>query len=119
MAIVYINCFCILSTLFQATSKITTNSGVHVLDLCFVRTFINFLSAIITVSLSGKHPINDVPKHLRNGLLVRTIVGLIGFNAFVYGVKILPMFIMSIINNTAPFWASILGYFILNEKVSK
>ena len=50
---------------------------------------------------------------------MRSILGLIAFNTFVYACKMLPIFVISIIFNTGPFWTSILGYMVLKENVTK
>ena len=105
--------------IYQGLTKIGTNSGIHIMDLCFLRTFVNFLTAIFTVTYHNKKPFIDVPKEHRFLVFVRSIVGLLGFNTFVYACKVLPIFVISIIFNTAPFWASFLSYFFLNEKVTK
>lgn len=61
----------------------------------------------------------DLPKESRKILLLRCCFGTVGFTTLVYGVKILPLFIGQIIYNTSPFWTSILGYYVLNDTVSK
>lgn len=68
---------------------------------------------------SGKHVINDVPKKYWKLLLVRCIAGTLGFTCLVYSVKAIPLFISIIIFNTTPFIASILGYVVLGDKVSR
>ena len=95
------------------------NQGIRVIDLVFIRVCINFLSSLGTVRYSGKHVINDVPKKYWKLLLVRCIAGTLGFTCLVYSVKAIPLFISIIIFNTTPFIASILGYFVLGDKVSK
>ena len=102
---------------YSGLAKIGTNNGISVIDLGFARTLSLFWIAFGTVIYHKKHIINDVPKNLRAGIFLRCIFGVIAFNCYVYAVKILPVFIASIIFNSAPFWTSILGYVLLKEKV--
>ena len=62
-----------------------TNSGVNVIDLCFVRTFINFLTAVVTTSVA-KQKVWAIPEEQRGPLMIRCVIGLIGFTSMVYGV---------------------------------
>ena len=59
---------------------------VNVIDLCLARTGINLLFAIVILNLSGKHVLNDVPVDTRPILLMRCIIGTIGFTTLVYSV---------------------------------
>lgn len=99
-------------------SKVATNSGVGVFELCFIRTFINFLISLFTVKLSGKHVVRDVPKQLRVLVFARSIAGLIGFTCNILSLKYLPIFVQQIVFNTAPFWTAILGFLILGTNVT-
>jgi drug/metabolite transporter (DMT)-like permease len=77
------------------------------------------LISIGTVKINKKHIIKDVAPEHRSMLFIRCVAGVIGFNSMVYSLSVLPVFITSIIFNTAPFWAGILGYIMLGDKVSK
>jgi drug/metabolite transporter (DMT)-like permease len=57
------------------------------------------------------------PNDLLLWMLARNVMGLIGFTALVYGLKYLPMGLFMIIVNTAPFWATLLGFLFLREGV--
>ena len=35
-----------------------------------------------------------------------------------YGVPLVPLVVLNTVMNTAPFWASIIGWFFLNESIS-
>ena len=119
MAIIYINLFCIFQVLYHALAKVATNNDIDVIDLCFIRTFINFLIACGTVTYSGQHLIHGVPKEMRHVLFIRCMIGVVGFTCLVYGLKLVPIFISSIILQTMPFWTSIMGYFLNKEVVTK
>ena len=100
-------------------TKVATNTGVHVMDLCFIRTFINLCVACITVKLANKHLVKDVPVSLRGILFFRSVIGIISFTFLVYGLQVLPIFITSIILNTMPFWVSLLSYLFIGEIISR
>ena len=97
----------------------TMNGGVYVIDLVFIRVFINFLISIVLVKYNNKHIINDMPKRYRKMITFRSMFGLIAFSIFVYGIKIVPLFLATIVLNTSPFVSSIMAYFFLGDKISK
>lgn len=83
LGILFMQTYCITSVLYLGMSRVATNSGVGAIELCFIRTSINFLISIGTVGYSGKHVIKDVPAEKRNYLLARSIAGLIGFTCMI------------------------------------
>jgi len=52
-------------------------------------------------------------------MLIRVSVGLVGFVCYVYSIKYLPLGLMMIIYNTAPFWSSLLSYLFLGESLHR
>ena len=78
------NLSCIFQLVYQSLVKVSTNTGINVVDLCFVRTFINFGIACVTVTLAGKHVVKDVPQELRLVVFLRSIAGVMGFTCLVY-----------------------------------
>ena len=52
-------------------------------------------------------------------LLFRCIVGTSGYTIMVLAIMRIPIATFSILNNTAPFWAAILGYFIAGDQILK
>ena len=59
-AVIFMNLFCLCQVTYSSLAKYSTNSGVNAMDLCLVRTMINFTIAGITVRICKKHVINDV-----------------------------------------------------------
>ena len=57
-----------------------------------------------------------MPRSAHRDLWIRSAAGTAGFTAFVFAVKLLPLGIHSIVFNTAPFVASLLGWLMLKEK---
>ena len=110
-----LNSFCVI--IYQSMAKITMKSGVNVIDLCLMRTFVNFMIAIITMMVSKKRPLEDLPKESRFLLFVRSFAGLIGFTTQVIGVFYIPISIVAIIICTTPFWTAILSYLINGTEV--
>ena len=41
-----------------------------------------------------------------------------GYATFMYGVPLVPLVVLNVIINTAPFWASLIGWFFLNEVIT-
>ena len=103
----------------HALAKILTNTGVHILDFCFLRAISNFLSGILPAIYSKIHFIHGVPKNVRFALFRRSLSGVCSFGCLVCSISILPLFITNIVFNTMPFWTSILLYFWLKESVTK
>ena len=65
----------------------------------------------------GKHPLKDILQQEKKWVYLRAILGTFGYTCLLFGVKYCPIFIVQIIFNTGPFWASIMGYCINGEKV--
>jgi drug/metabolite transporter (DMT)-like permease len=116
-AIVFINTYNFTLILYQSLAKMITNSGCDVIDLCFIRTTINFVIALFVV-IGTKQDVIDIPKEHRSLLALRCIVGLIGFTCNVYTVSLIPLFLTSIIFNTSPFWTSIMQYCTAGVSIS-
>lgn len=51
-------------------------------------------------------------------LLLRCIIGTIGFTSITFGVAMVPLLVQNTIFNTAPFWAALLGFFFLGEVIT-
>lgn len=90
----------------------------NVIDLCLIRTAINFLIANLTVRFNNKHVINDVPSNLWGILYFRALIGTIGFTTLVFSLQAIPLFVVTIIFNTAPFWCALLGYCVLGDTLT-
>mmetsp|Transcript_15037 Transcript_15037/g.25556 ORF Transcript_15037/g.25556 Transcript_15037/m.25556 type:complete len:139 (+) Transcript_15037:204-620(+) len=99
-------------------TKVSTNSGADSIDLCFIRTLINFLVSFFNVWYNNKNVIKEVKPELRKPLVIRSLAGLVGFTLMVISLKFIPIYQSSIIFNTAPFWTAILGYLILGTTLS-
>ena len=113
------NIYAILTVVYQGFAKVATNSGVNPVDLCFIRTFINLCISIFNVILHQKHVLNDLPKAERPWVYLRAFFGFIGFTLLLFSVMYIPIFIVNIIINIAPFITAILAYFINNEAITK
>ena len=90
--------------------------NVDVLDLAYSRVLFNFMSACLFVYFSGKHVTRDVPSRFNFHLSYRSIMLLVGQIMNVYAISLLPLSLLTIIQNTQAFWAAVLGYFINGER---
>ena len=59
----------------------------------------------------------DFPTHLNNTMTLRSIFGTFAYVMMTYAISYLPISIYEIINNTSPFFVSIIAYFVLKEKL--
>lgn len=107
----------LISSFYMATVKYSiVEHQLDVIDLCLFRTAtILVSSAAIALFLGVSF---KVYKSSHKALWLRSIIGTLGFTAFVYGIKYLPLGIHTILFNTAPFQASLFGWFLLKEKPS-
>lgn len=61
----------------------------------------------------------DIRKHWRHYLMVGALNSALPWFLFAYAAQTLSASMMSILNSTAPFWAAILGFFLLGERISR
>ena len=59
-----------------------------------------------------------IEKKDRCMLLIRSFIGTAGFTMITFGVSMVPLTVQNTVFNTAPIWASILGYFCLGEAIT-
>ena len=64
-----------------------------------------------------QHPWQDVPAGNYKYVCMLTCFGLANFFTFMYTTRLLPLLILSLVGNLAPFWASILGYAVNGDRV--
>ena len=62
---------------------------------------------------------SSVPLADRKFLLLWCLFGLVGWTTLQYSLEVLPIFIVQILNNTIPFWATIIAFVFLGDTVSK
>lgn len=75
-------------------TKVCIRSGVEVMDLCFIRTAMLFSVACFQLVLSKgfnikESIVNEVPKDKRVLLVVRCLLGLIGFTSIIAGISLI------------------------------
>jgi drug/metabolite transporter (DMT)-like permease len=118
-AIIYMNLFCVFQMIHHSLAKIATVNKIHVADLCFFRSGLTGLIALVGAWQQGKHVFNDVPEKFKLLLTFRGAVCLAACVCLIWGVGTIPLFIMTVIINTRPFWLSLMSYFILKESVTR
>ena len=111
------NLYAIFSTLFVYLCKVASNEKkVNPIDLIFIINAMNVpISALIILTTSLSFV---VPKESRNVFSSRVILGWFLVLVYVIGNTLVPLTVQQTLTNTTPFWASILGYFVANEKLS-
>ena len=92
---------------------------VAVMDLALSRLFFNFVAASIMVCCYRQHVIKNVGAQFKSPLIYRSFMLLIGQIMNVYAISLLPLGLLTIIQNTQAFWTAILAYFINKETFYK
>ena len=88
------------------------------MDLVLIRVLVNFITSFTTVRYNQKHIINDIPVKYWKLLIWRCFLGTVGYASYVYCLKFIPLFICTILLNTTPFIASVLGFFVNGDTIS-
>lgn len=105
---------------YVAIAKHTiTRLKVDPMDLCTVRTGTLGLMSLAIAIKYKKSLYKDVTQNQKNSLIVRGLLGAVGYAALVFSVKYVPILIWTLIYNTSPFWTMIMSYFQLNESIDK
>ena len=76
------------------------------------------ISMICLMRYLGKHPIDDVPRHLRKAVFLRSTGLSITICLIGSSLLVLPVTIMNVIINCTPFFTAILSYFFLSDKLT-
>ncbi len=85
----------------------------------FFRSLLNVLLSGLMVCCAGVHFTNSIPSHMRRKLLVRSIVGQLGFFGYTLGLKYLSISTFSILVYMHPFWTSFFAMCMLKEPFQK
>jgi drug/metabolite transporter (DMT)-like permease len=82
--------------------------------------FANLFSLAVTASVVLIRGINlKVDKELRAPLFMRSVIGCIGLTALSFGAVLVPITVQMTIGNLAPFFASLLAFFLVGERITK
>ena len=119
IAILAINLYCLFDTADNINVKIAMEKDVAVMDLALSRLFFNFLAASVMVCCYKKHVIRDVDGRFKSPLIYRSFMLLVGQTMNVFAISLLPLGLLTIIQNTQAFWTAILAYFINKETFYK
>lgn len=100
--------------------KITAQQNkVNLYDLLLFRGISHFIFGSTLVTINGKNPLKDLPVEFRWNLFFVVACGTYGNLIMFFSIKYLPVFLVLVILNTAPFHASLIGYCINQEKITK
>jgi drug/metabolite transporter (DMT)-like permease len=95
------------------------NLKVDAMDLCIVRTGSLAVISCGYTYYYNKSMFRDIEPGQVKYLLARSLIGGCGYACMVFSVGNGPIVIWTLFVNTAPFWTSVLGFFILRETVSR
>ena len=118
--IIFLNLYSIFTLCFVTGGKYANNTlGVAVLDISFFRSIALMAMSLPQVLRKGISPVKEVPSEMRTTLIVRSIIGQIGFLAYNFALTILPFSTMFVIINSAPIFTSVLAFYMVNEPIMK
>ena len=86
------------------------------LDIVLTVTLFITITSLLTTLCTGACLL--IEKKDRCLLLGRSVIGYAGYTMMTFGVNMVPLSVQNTLYNTAPIWASILGYCFLNEGIS-
>ena len=89
--------------------------GVAVMDLALARIGFNFISACLFVYFCGQNVIKGVPRRFKCTLTYRSLMLLVGQILNVFSISLLPLSLVTILQNTQAFWTAVMGYLINRE----
>jgi drug/metabolite transporter (DMT)-like permease len=116
-AIMCMNIYTISNFLFMASSKVTMSKySIAGLDFLIIRTVTNLLFHL-TICLYSGHSLK-MPSGTFWWLQIRNVGGTLRIVGIIYAIQFLPLQIFYLTYNTLPFWASIMGYIFLGEKLN-
>ena len=115
-AIVFINIYCIFDTVDNINAKQATAKGVDFLDLTFSRIAMNFVSACFFVWFFNQKVFESIPRGFYGPLGYRSVMMLVSQALNCFAIQLLPLSMMTIVQNTQAFWTVLLGYMINNEQ---
>lgn len=102
---------------YNVLLKVAINKqGIFPFDICLVRTILMLI--FCTVLMFASRESFFIEKSDRCALFLRCVLDLMSYIGIVFGLPLVPLIVMSTIFQTAPFWASILGYFVIGETIS-
>ena len=115
-AIIFINIYCVFDTVDNINAKSATAKGVDFMDLAFSRMAMNFVSACFFVYFFNQNVFKSVPAEFYGALGYRSVMMLMGQTLNCFAIQLLPISMMTIVQNTQAFWTVLLGFMINNEK---
>lgn len=91
--------------------------NIQPLDLGLIRTCLMALVSFIILKTTNKEIY--IPKHNRTFFFWRCIFGCASLNVIVVCLKLLPMSMVLVLFNTAPFWTALISFCMMKEKMTK
>ena len=118
-AILFINIYCICDTVDNINAKTAMRNDVKVIDLTLSRITFNFISACCFVFFCGQHISDGVPNQYRFALGYRSFMMTVSQTFNVFSIALLPLSMLTIVQNTQAFWIVLLGFMINKERFLK
>jgi drug/metabolite transporter (DMT)-like permease len=115
-AVIFANLMAIAMWVYSVGAKVVMHDAdVEAIDLCLIQTFVAFVCSGTLAVATGQS--FHVPIEDRRTLTYRSLFGTITINAYLVSVYLVPISLAQIIYNTTPFWASLLSWHLLGERM--
>lgn len=115
-AIFFINLFALMQFLFLLMSKQTMKwYSVDNFDFLVVRTIVCLSVHTLTLLYFG-NSIKESPE-MNRWIIFRNLGGVVASGSQAFAISLLPITLYQVIYNTTPFWASLLSFVLLKERI--
>lgn len=118
IALIAVNIFSISAIAMGTFFKLAKEEGVTVGDFAIFRCLVTFLMTVPYLCITGRNPVKEI-SGFKCLVISRSVVGLINFVMFTWGLTFLPLSLATVLFSMAPFWATILGFLINGEPIIK
>lgn len=96
-----------------------SDTSVDALELSWFRTVINLCVTFFVMKVWFKVQLNGLPTYFYRLMLVKSVIGSVGFLAMTVSMQYLPISLFYIIISLSPFLISVLSYLFLGETLHR
>jgi len=111
--IIFMNFFCLCTTVLGCVFKSLAAEGVSNLDFAVFRALVGLLCISLYNWYLGSKPWRELPPKHYVKMLIRSLLETLEFILYTYIITILPLTLATVVFQTNPFWMSVLGIYFL------
>ena len=112
-----INIYCIVFVAMQASYKKAARDGLHIIDYTLIRGIVACVVSALLCMSARINPWKEFPWAKKHYLLLRGLSGHGFYTMMALAVMMAPISVVTVLQNTSPFWISIVAYFLLREPI--